>query len=178
MEPNWFVAWPVAVDPGFAMPEAPRAVRVFHRGDHHITAAFLGPCGEEAAHRVFDATTAIEGPVTGGTFGNVVALGNPARPSTLSARIDHGNASFAEVIAAHRDAWLALAGRPPDRYGVLPHCTLARATRRATEDQRQTAVAWGQQIPTAGVAFEVRPLALYTWNEDRSERLFRIVRPS
>lgn len=175
MQPNWFVAWPVTVDPTFVIPEPPRGVRVFHPADRHVTAAFLGPCGEEAARQVLEATTAVRGPVSRGTFASVEALGPPDRPTALGALIDHGNDELADVIGGHRDAWLALAGRPPARYGVLPHCTIARPTRRATDAQRAAAVAWGTSLATVGVGFELRPLALYTWAHDRQEQLFRIV---
>ncbi|MEO0605228.1 MAG: 2'-5' RNA ligase family protein [Myxococcota bacterium] len=175
MEPNWFVAWPVVVAPGFRLPDAPRRVRVFPAEDRHVTAVFLGACGEAAARRVFASAAALPAPNARATFGPVEALGNPARPSALSALVAEGREALAEIIADHRADWLAQAGRRPDTRPPLPHCTLARAQRRATEAERVAAVNWGRQLETNGVTLEVRPLALYTWAEDRRERLFQIV---
>lgn len=177
MRPNWFVAWPVVLDDAFELPPPPSAVRVFHPADRHITAAFLGPCGEADAIAVFEEAQAIEVPVVRGTLGRVAALGPPKRPSTLAALIEDGNEAFAQIMAARRDDWLRRVGKGPDRWPVLPHCTLARATRRATDPQREAALEWGHGLATSGVGFQVHPLALYTWSQDRKEQLFQIWKP-
>lgn len=174
MQPNWFIAWPVVVDAAFQMPEPPAAVRIFHPDDRHVTAAFLGACSEAAAVAAFETARHVKGPITAGTFGATKPLGKPTRPSAFSALVDEGHDALEAVMAAHRDDWLAAVGRGSDPYDPLPHCTLARPLRRATDSERRTAIAWAERLPTAGVRFEVRPLALYTWAEDRREQLFRI----
>ncbi|MEN0061521.1 MAG: hypothetical protein AAGA48_05185 [Myxococcota bacterium] len=156
------------------MPTAPPAVRVFHPEDRHITAAFLGSCGQAAAEEAFASARQVAGPIDRATFGSVKALGNPKRPSSFSALLDDGNEPLSQVIATWRNRWLNLAGKSSDPRPPLPHCTLARATRRATDAQRERAVAWGLALPTLGAELQLRPLALYTWTSDRRERLFRI----
>jgi len=53
--------------------------------------------------------------------------------------------------------------------------TLARIQRRANRAERREALRWAREIDLRGVTFRVRSIALYTWADDRQERLFRIV---
>src|SRR5688572_27881196 len=49
LRPNWFLGFPI--DGAFLLdlPPVPPALRRFHPEDVHLTLAFLGGCGEEAA---------------------------------------------------------------------------------------------------------------------------------
>jgi 2'-5' RNA ligase len=177
MRPNWFLALPVRA-PWFpaALGEVPPRVRVFHPDDLHLTVAFLGGCGDLAARRAWELAEGHPGPAgLTATVARVAAMGNPKRPSALSALLDVGHDEVAAFLAEHRDGWLAAAGARPARHGPLPHCTLARPQRRASDAQRQAAIAWGTDLALAGRPLHLGPLTLYTWAEDRRQRLFREV---
>src|SRR6187397_318046 len=47
--PNWFFAFPIDGRFVLDLPAPPPALRPFHPDDVHLTLAFLGGCGEEAA---------------------------------------------------------------------------------------------------------------------------------
>jgi hypothetical protein len=53
--------------------------------------------------------------------------------------------------------------------------TLARIQRRANAHERRQALRWAQTIDLRSVTFTAPSVALYTWSDDRQERLFRIV---
>jgi hypothetical protein len=52
---------------------------------------------------------------------------------------------------------------------------LARIQRRANAAERRAALRWAQAIDLHGVTFTALSVALYTWADDRQERLFQIV---
>ena len=70
---------------------------------------------------------------------------------------------------------LEAAGCRPDRRPALPHVTLARPGRK---DARKLAPVMHQWMATAPVPQShavLNKIALYTWAEDRSTRLFQVV---
>jgi RNA 2',3'-cyclic 3'-phosphodiesterase len=174
---NWFLGLPVEPDGRLLerLGDPPPRVRVFAPEDLHVTVAFLGPCGEDAARAAWELARGAEAPAGTATLDRVVPLGPPRRPSALSALLADGHRAMRDYLAEHRNAWLDVAGARPDPREPLPHCTLARPQRRATAAERQRAVAWGQSLSVGGLPVRLRPLALYTWAEDRRHRLFRIV---
>ena len=60
--------------------------------------------------------------------------------------------------------------RPPKA-----HVTLARPQRSATLSQREAALVWAKALRLRDVRVRLGAPALYTWAEDRSRALFRIV---
>jgi len=110
-----------------------------------------------------------------GSFSGIEPLGHPAKPSALSAMVDAGREPLAEMIAEARETLLSAAGAPEDTRPPLPHMTLARIQRRANAAERRHALRWAHTIDLRGVTFTAPSVALYTWADDRQERLFQIV---
>jgi 2'-5' RNA ligase len=79
------------------------------------------------------------------------------------------------MIAEARVPLLEAAGAPLDTRPPLPHMTIGRVQRRATASERRAALQWAGSIDLRGASFTVTSVALYTWSDDRQERLFRIV---
>jgi len=173
---NWFVALPVEAGPWLdRLTPPPPGVRLFAPSDLHATVAFFGDVGEAAAS---DAFTLAErwhgGPIEVG-LGGLRALGPRRRPSALSATLESGEASVAAGITAVRDDMLDAAGARPDRRPPLPHVTLARIARRASDAERRAALAWASAIDLGGPQIVLDRIALYTWSSDRRQRLFDVV---
>jgi len=155
---------------------APPRVRVFSRVDLHSTLGFLGSVQESDARKAWDRIEdfgSFRGVI--GTFSAVQPLGHPRKPSALSALVDEGRDALSEMIAEARGPLLIAAGAPEDSRRPLPHMTLARIQRRANAAERQEALRWARGIDLRGVTFSASSVALYTWAEDRQERLFQIV---
>jgi len=179
MRPNWFVAFPIPAGPWLeaALATAPPGLRRFRAEDLHATLAFLGLVPEENARagwEVARAAAASIAPVEA-TLDRVVAMGSLHRWSALSATFGEGNEALAGAIGAQRDAILEVAGARPDTRAPKPHVTIARPTRHTTVAERQAALAWAQALDLGAPRVRIDRLALYTWSEDRRERLFRIV---
>lgn len=179
MRGNWFVGLPVP--PGDWFPatvgDPPAGVRRFHPDDLHTTVAFLGPVGEERARASF--AVAVDRWPAGGpidaVLGPVVPMGPARRFSALSALLGDATGAVLAGIVASRDAALAIAAARPEDRPPKPHVTLARPARKAGADVRRAALDWAAGLRTEGVAVRVAELALYTWAEDRRQRLFRTV---
>ena len=178
--PNWFFAFPVDGRFVLELPELPTALRRFHPEDVHLTLAFLGGCGEEAAERalaVLDRELA-RAPVSrlAVSLGEVVPMGGSQRLYTaLSALLEEGRAEASRCLGELGGLLCETAlGRRPSR-APKPHVTLARPRRRAGDTERAAGLAWASSVRLGGVRQELDRVALYTWAEVRKERLFRIV---
>ncbi len=157
-------------------PGPPPRVRAFATSDLHVTLGFLGSVEESDARRAWDLVGDFPSfRCVSGSFGGVEPLGHPRKPSALSAMIDTGREPLSEMIAAARGPLLSAVGAPEDSRPPLPHMTLARIQRRAAAAERQQALRWAQAVDLRGVTFTAPSVALYTWADDRQERLFRIV---
>lgn len=176
MAPNWFIAFPMQVVNLHLRPAPPARVRLFTASDLHITLGFLGAVQESNARKAwgrigdFASFRSING-----SFSGVEPLGHPRKPSALAAMVDAGRDALSGMIAQARDPLLRTAGTPEDSRPPLPHMTLARIQRRANAAERREALRWAQAIDLAGVAFTAASVALYTWAQDRQERLFQII---
>jgi len=157
-------------------PAPPRRVRVFATSDLHVTLGFLGSVEESDARRAWDRIGDYPSlqRVTG-SFSGIEPLGHPAKPSALSAMVDAGREPLAEMIAEARETLLSAAGAPEDTRPPLPHMTLARIQRRANAAERRQALRWAHTIDLRAVTFTAPSVALYTWADNRQERLFQIV---
>jgi len=105
-------------------------------------------------------------------------MGNPRRPSALSAlieRADTKDRSIAEILTAPRDAILEAAALPIETRAMKPHVTVARLRRRAGADERQRALIWAAACDLASTRIELDRVGLYTAARDRTERAYDIV---
>jgi len=157
-------------------PAPPPRVRVFATSDLHVTLGFLGSVGESVARSAWDLIGDFPSfrAVTG-SFRGIEPLGHPAKPSALCAVVGAGRDPLAEMIAEAREPLLRAAGAPEDTRPPLPHMTLARIQRRANAHERRQALRWAHTIDLRAVTFTAPSVALYTWADDRQERLFQIV---
>ncbi len=177
MRPNWFLALRVPAAGWFEerVSEPPEGVRLFRGVDLHITLAFLGGCTEQQALRAWALNGLWELGAVPVTLGEVVPMGNPKRYSALSVLLRRGRNPVEKGIALCRDRWLEAAEARPDKRPPKAHTTIARPLRRATPDQRQQGIDWAAGLELDGVDLLLDELVLYTWAEDRRERLFRQV---
>lgn len=166
---NWFVALVVeAPTLAAALGGAPAHVRTFHPDDLHATIAFLGPVSRAAADAGW-AALALDLAPSDVRLGRVEALG----ASALSALLE--SPAIDRAIGAARGAvWKAAAARPDERP-PLGHVTVARIGRRASPPERRAAIAWAASLDLTRCPARIARVALYTWAEDRRERLFRVV---
>ena len=157
-------------------PAPPPRVRLFATSDLHVTLGFLGAVQESDARKAWDRIgdfASFRG--VKGSFSGVEPLGHPRKPSALAAMVDEGRDALSEMIAQARDPLLRAAGAPEDNRPPLPHMTLARIQRRASAAERREALRWAQALDLRGVVFTAAAVALYTWANDRQERLFQII---
>jgi len=178
--PNWFLAFPL--DGAFVLdlPPLPPQFRRFHPEDVHLTLAFLGGCGEEAARRAFAmlAPLLAEQPIAplDVSLSEVVPMGGSRKHYTaLSALLEHGRAEVTAVISRLRDPLLAEATGRREARPPKPHVSIARPRTRVTEAQREAGLAWAAALDLRGITQRLNRIALYSWHEVRMERLFRIV---
>lgn len=176
---SWFLGLPV--DGGFMaarVPEVPRGFRRFHPEDLHLTVAFLGACGEEAARRalvVLERALAVPRPAIDASLGEVVPMGNPRAYSALSALLVDGRHETEQLIGALRDPLADAAGALRETRAPKPHLTLARPSRGASDAEREAGLVWARAVDLRGVTARLDRIALYTWSADRQDRLFEIV---
>jgi 2'-5' RNA ligase len=182
LRPNFFFGFPIAGNFLLALPKRPTSFRRFHVDDVHMTLAFLGACGEEAALRALralDDRLAVSpiGPMKL-SLAEVVPMGGSRRKySALSALLNEGQREAAACITAYRDVLTETAtGRKETRLAT-PHVTLARPRQRATDNDRAAGLAWARSVNVREVRASLCRVALYTWSEgkERRDRLFRVV---
>ena len=177
MRPNWFLALPVPAHPWYAerVPDPPAGLRRFVAEDLHLTVAFLGACGEEAARRAWARVGEWQQAPAPIVLGPVAPMGRPQRYSALSILSARGGAPLEAEIERLREPWLVAAGARPEHRPPRAHVTIARPGRRASDVERAAGLAWAAQLDLSGVELRLDSLALYSWAEDRRERLFRVV---
>ena len=176
MAPNWFIAFPMQVEGLHFAGEPPPRVRLFAMADLHCTLGFLGSVAETDARRAWGRVhDLVNSEAVAGSFTEVKPLGNARKPSALSAMVGEGRMPLCAMINQARAPLLEAAGAPPDERSPLPHMTLARIQRRASSTERKAALGWAQSLELADASFVAASVALYTWADDRRDRLFQIV---
>lgn len=177
--PNWFIAFPIDGAFLLELPAPPHQLRRFHPDDVHMTLAFLGGCGEEAALRalaVLDEQLAqLRPPALEITLDEVVPMGSRRRYSALSALLGAGRAEATALLSQLRDALTDAAGSERDTRDAKPHITVARPKGRATDADRAAGIEWASGLDLGHIRARLERIALYTWSETRLDRMFRIV---
>jgi hypothetical protein len=102
-------------------------------------------------------------------------MGRPSRYSALSAELSQGKQAVEQAITLVRDAMTDAAGVAREERPAKAHVTLARPTRRASNEQRRQALAWAESLALDAPPMLLFRIALYTWAHDRTTRLFRTV---
>lgn len=173
---NWFVALPVSAEGWFERLVAPppAGIRRFHPDDLHLTIAFFGPVGAEAAERGFRALQWPLGPHRI-TLGTVVPMGNPRRYSALSALVESGREALEAAMSAARGAAWRAAGARPDERPAKAHLTLARPSRSATARERNDGLHWASGLDLTRVVATLDRVALYEGIGGGGARRYRIV---
>ena len=178
--PNWFLALPLPADAAPAWlavaAAAPPVLRRFHPADLHLTVAFLGPCDEAAALAAWQALDGLVHHPIAIRAGGWRALGSPAAPSAYGLTLAEGHPELSRLLSAWGGLALAAAGCRPEQRPPLPHFTLLRPPRRQAVELREPMAAWMAAAPLPPQPALLSRLALYTWAEERRQRLFRIVR--
>lgn len=175
MKPNWFIAMPVPEQDWFSalVADVPRGIRRFNPEDLHVTVAFLGPCGAERARRAWESIAHQRHPPVAARIGALEPMGPKKRPSAYSLTFTEGRQALASIVA-WRDQALAAAEVRPARWPPLPHVTVARPPRRAGLAAREAGKAWMEKAQPGGALVTIDRIALYTWSQDRKQRLFYI----
>jgi len=178
--PNWFFAFPLDGAFVLELPALPSNFRRFHPEDVHLTLAFLGGCGQEAAERALSALDRRLASEPIGSMaislGEVVPMGGSRRNySALSALLDRGRAEASACIAVWRDLLTQTASNRTEKRPPKPHVSLARPSSRVTDADREAGLAWAGSLQLQSVHARLDRIALYTWNDARRERLFKIV---
>jgi RNA 2',3'-cyclic 3'-phosphodiesterase len=178
--PNWFFGFPIDGAFVLELPALPSNFRRFQPEDVHLTLAFLGGCGQNAANHALaalDQRLASEplSPIAI-SLAEVVAMGGSRRTySALSALLDRGRAEASAAIAGLRDLLTQTASGRTDQRPPKPHVSIARPRGRASEADRAAGLAWAAGLQLQGVHACLDRIALYTWSETRRDRLFQIV---
>ncbi len=95
--------------------------------------------------------------------------------SALSALLGEGRDEATACLAAYRDVLTETALGRKDQRPPKPHVTIARPRQRAADGERAAGLEWAKSVDLGGVRVTLTRLGLYTWNEKRQEKLFRIV---
>src|SRR6185369_5781848 len=147
MAGNWFVALAVPGEPWFSrVAEPPDGVRLFHLDDLHITVAFLGACGEQAAEAAFAIAPKWPTLALDVTLGRVEPMGNPRRPNAFSAIVREGADVLRDAILVVRDEMCERAGARLDEREPRPHVTIARPRRSAKGPVLRNAMQWARSV--------------------------------
>ena len=102
-------------------------------------------------------------------------MGKPRQYSALALELEAGRGAVADAIGRWRGPMFKAADARPERRPPLPHCTVCRPSRRASEAERQAGLDWARGVAPLGVPLRLDRLTLYTWAENRHAGLFRAV---
>jgi 2'-5' RNA ligase len=177
--PNWFFAFPLEGSFVLDLPQVPSGFRRFHPDDVHLTLAFLGGCGEDGARRALlaldERLRTAPLPALDVSLAEIVPMGPKPAYSALSALLGLGRNEATAYVASTRDVLTDAALVRREQRAPKPHVTVARPPVRANEARRAEGLDWARSIDLSAVVCRIDRIALYTWHENRGERLFRIV---
>jgi 2'-5' RNA ligase len=177
--PNWFFAFPIDGSFVLDLPQVPSGFRRFHPDDVHLTLAFLGGCGEDGARRALAALDERlrTAPLAAldVSLAEIVPMGPKPAYSALSALLGRGRNQAIAHVASTRDVLTDAALVRREQRAPKPHVTIARPPVRADGTRRAEGLDWARSIDLCAINCRLDRIALYTWHENRGERLFRIV---
>lgn len=172
--PNWFLAFPLDDLRGLELPAPPSGVKLLSASDLHLTLAFLGPVDEPRARRaaavLFDALARERCESFTCAFERAEPLGPAGRFSVIAATLSDGRQRAVDLLFRHRDAACDAASAPRDARPPLPHVTLARIARNATQSQRTAALEWSRSLDLRSAYAHMRRIALFTAQAHSPER--------
>lgn len=174
--PNWFLALPLPSRARWqeAAATAPAQLRRFTAEDLHLTLAFLGPCGGQRANAAWQALAGLQVGAIPIRAGGWRALGSAHRPSAYGLTLAEGHAPLCALLQRWEPLAREAAGLVPSARPPLPHVTLLRPRRREAPLVFEPMRAWMAQAPLPAGTVLLQELALWTWDPERRERLFRI----
>lgn len=176
-KPNWFIGY--RVDPGDWFEEltasTPEGLRRFHPEDLHLTVAFLGQVEEPATRGAWKLAREADFPAVTVDFVGIEPFGRPSSPSAFSLTLERGRDELIEAIRTHRNDLIGAVDKPPETRPPRPHITVARPGRGADRELVEQGMAWCEQVTPPDVELELDELALYTWADERKQRLFKVV---
>ncbi len=170
----WFIAIPIEAGEWYdsLKQPTPPGGRFLHPSDLHLTAIYLGRCGEDAARAAFaHVTEARPGWPEQVTLGELVPMGNKRRPSAFSAVLSSGaDETRPLLLQAHQALELS------PRNELIPHVTLVRPRRNIDKPGRVKLAEWAAQLPALEQPVQLECLALYTWTAPmRDGRRYQVV---
>ena len=173
---TWFIALPVERRAWLSsLPQPPAETLLLHPDDLHLTIAYLDRCGEDHAEAAWSAFRWPLGAITV-TLGPVVPLGDPRRPSALSALVAEGRTDLEEAMRASRDLPIQVAKTPKEDRAPKAHVTLARISRAATVEDRERALAWAASLDLDAPSLALDRVALYSARSGPEGRRYTRVR--
>ncbi len=178
MAPNWFAGYVIDETAPWLdalLDTAPQDLRFFTPQDLHITFAFFGSVGEDAARRGWEVLHDARPHPVEISFAALEPFGRPSRPSAFSLTLDQGREEVVAQMKRWRSEALKAADARPDDRDPKPHITIARPSRRASREVVDAGIAWCEEATIPDVRLTLDRLALYTWSDDRNQTLFRIV---
>ena len=182
---NWFIGWPAdawsdpeALDASVRRLQLPESSRLMVGTDRHVTLAFLGRCGEQPARRAFDVATTAAAQMPArirvdGTRWQL--LGSARAPSAVSLLVRAQDNLLDTLIHGHRGSLCAAAAVTPDQRPPKPHVTVARLSRKLPRADRERLAGTLSGTGVAALSLTLDQLSLFTWTEQRDQRLFRRV---
>ena len=174
MKANWFIALQPSegINLKTIIQTIPSGLRAFAPEDLHITLAFLGPCTPDEALAAWIMACRTAPFVQQLTPKALQPMGNPKRPSAAALTFDESD-NLIRWMNDHQTRLLQKANRPPAKHPPLPHLTVARPKRRASESTRNSMIRWCHETKINMPDVVCLHMALYTWSHNRRERLFR-----
>ena len=176
--PNWFIAIPIDLGQMYShvIGRPIKQVRVIRQEDLHLTLAFLGAIEKEAALELWKSLEISDLKTIFLALGKVGSFGPQEKPSAYGICPAAANEDLSKLFRHLVSHVLSVTGIDVGTRRFRPHITFARPKRAPNVDERLQAKEWAFSRDFSLIApMILSKLALYTWNEDRDVKLFRIV---
>lgn len=173
---NWFIGLVVPAEGWFdEMGFPPRGARYFHPEDLHVSVSFLGAVDEEDAMKAWKLAKRLTGGPFSFPLGQIESFGPRQNPSAYAVVPAEPQPALDEFLAVYRNDIAQAAHARPDMRPPRPHITVARPRRRSSVSEKNALARWGETVELPEVTLTLSEVALYTWSEERDQKLFHIV---